>query len=131
MSKYIEFQRPIDELPKICIHVHDDLNIKFYDADKVCSCGYSDWIKSRMELKNNEFSHQFLPLFIERCRLCNEIRLARLKKKYERIITASESILNALRKVSDNDEEWFSVIENMYAKLGRKLGEQENETVKL
>ena len=118
MSEYINFEKPINELPKVCIVIGNEINLEFYNIDEKCPCGSSKWKKSSLNFgKIKDFPYELIPLSIEKCVSCNNYRLARLKNKYLKIIHDSDSVIKALRKFSNNDGHWINVLANAYAKI--------------
>lgn len=68
-------------LPKVCIHTPMLDNFShLYIANKKCKCGCSDFIDSEMKILKDVFGHEFSKKKVNRCKKCNEVRLATLKE---------------------------------------------------
>ncbi len=122
MSDHIDTSFPIDDLPKECVHNPDnDLYSRYYDTNELCGCGSASWYDSIVETSCFGSKVKLTPTRIQRCVSCGEIRTCKLKKRYEKIVDMSTRLLDTLRKISDDDKQWFDIIGNIYRKLGNSL----------
>lgn len=122
MSEHIDTSFPLDELPKECVHNPDnDIYSKYYDLNELCSCGAGNWYDSMIETSCFGSKMKMTPSRVHRCVSCGELRTCKLKKKYEKIVEMSTRLLDTLKKISDDENNWFDVIGNMYRKLGNSL----------
>jgi len=70
------------KLPKICIHTPiEDQYSKYYEPEKVCECGCSEWKDSTTNILKNPDEFKLKPKDVHRCVKCSLIRIARLKEK--------------------------------------------------
>ena len=123
MTKENDIIFPMEELPLVRAHnLSNDIFSKYYEVDDLCpSCGQAKWYATSLEASCSHTKIKLTPQRIHRCSSCGEIRQGRLKEKYKKIMEMSTKLLDTLRKISNNDEEWFSIIGNIYAKLGNAI----------
>lgn len=118
MTEYINFERPIDEFPRVCIAIPNEINLEFYDISEKCPCGSTNWKKTDLRIKKlKDIPHELIPVSVEICASCKEYRLAKIKNKYLKVINDSDSLIKALRKFSNNENHWINVLANAYAKI--------------
>lgn len=131
MAEPIEALVSIESLPKICIYsLDEDSYSQFYDVDEICVCGNAKWYNSLISISSQDEQLKLTPKRIHRCSACNEMRLSRLKKKIEKILTTSIKLLETLKKANNDDHELFAIIGNIYARLGISLhGEKDFQDI--
>lgn len=122
---------PIDDLPKTCIYsIEENYYTQFYEMDEVCMCGNNNWHISMLTMNVFESQIALPPKHIQRCSLCNEIRLCKLKKIYVDIIQQSKNFLETLKSIYSNkmskpEDELLYVLKNMTANLELKIKNDE------
>lgn len=112
----------LDDLPRTLVHnISTNFYSEYYQVDDMCECGQVKWYNSTLETMCPNSKVKLTPQRVQRCSYCDQLRMSRMKKKYETILEKSTKLLNTLKKISDDDQEWFTIIGTMYAKLGKVL----------
>jgi len=109
---------PIDILPRICIYDPDKpILSQYYDIDERCPCGGLEWYMDKIDIKLNECEYHFPMCFVYKCQNCHQIRLARMKKRFEAVISTSKTLLAAFQKTGIDKDMLADVISTMSAHL--------------
>lgn len=118
------FSWPLENLPKVCVISSEEKNfLNFYDLDNLCKCGKSEWYDSFISVDLLQEKVCLSPKQIQKCKNCKNIRLARLKNEFEKIIEESTQVSDSLLKKLESKNEFILVIINLMTKLQQIIKE--------
>lgn len=118
MVQEIEIQLPMENLPKTCIYTFSQDNFsELYDLNESCECGNSDWVDTLLLINIYDEQIPLLPKKINRCCICQKIRMGKLKKYYLDILDYSDRLLKGINKLSLDNIQKVIFLKNVLANL--------------